>query len=121
MRYQQDAPVLVDRRWRFYDLGGSPEPLGLAEFANRLTFDDFQGWQMTQARREVLAARRMRPSLALAAYSLPSLDVVKESAPRALNFDKVLPRDAGEQTWKELEESEREREQKQVPSPSWTC
>mmetsp|Transcript_9211 Transcript_9211/g.20541 ORF Transcript_9211/g.20541 Transcript_9211/m.20541 type:complete len:1097 (-) Transcript_9211:34-3324(-) len=97
MRYQSEPPAPVDRRWRFYNAAGTPEPLGLADFAHRVSFEEFREWNNIRERLQELHHHQMRPSLRLAQYSLPELDVTKVQAPRPPNFDKVLARQRGDE------------------------
>ncbi|CAE6966974.1 unnamed protein product [Symbiodinium sp. CCMP2592] len=78
--------------WRFY-LPELDPPLGLANFARNLDFDD---WQEHARRREELEARQARhrwPSLRLS-YSLPDLRITHERAPEA-DFGLAQGRDCG--------------------------
>jgi len=81
-------------KWRLY-VHPTPEPEGLATFSRAL---DFDSWAAKEAQWQAFEARRLRreKSSSQLSYSLPDLHVIKQSAPRAVDFSLLTGRPASD-------------------------
>jgi len=77
--------------WRLYGGDPSPEPEGLADFARRISFEDFPLHEARWRALDERGQKRDMPNLRLA-YSLPSLEVTHERPPRPPDFAHYLSR-----------------------------